>query len=515
MKRSMLAALATVIVAVLAVVACQPPVVIPTAATTTTTSTTTTLQAPETAPDVLFVQLDDLSIDAGPFYMPRTWAMFQQEHWYRFTQAVAPTPLCGPIRADQLTGQTVAHHLMSCNAPAGAVCPPWIAARDKTVTASLDQRGYLVGWYGKQLNWNYECNGEKAVNGYPNPPGIDDARILGPGDAKTLFQKYSLVENGTKVTYDANTYGDAQYGTYVTATLAENGIERCATEGPCFISWQPMAPHQPGTPADDYDASRVLPGMPVYQPAYNEGCPGAVDPSIADKPARLQTAPCLGSSWKRTKFQPSLQAVDNRLPEMIAAFLAVNPERPKRIVVTSDHGQELGNHRHTAKEIPYEMSIRVPLFIYDSDQPGGTVDRLATTLDLTGTFHEWAGSTPLLPQDSKSLVPLYTGTATSWPDDTYHAHLFIQEGLTDIRPWHALRQDCTVHVPCLKLVKYPASDGLGVEWELYDLTADPWELTQLLPNGITSYPGQPGWSLSSPLVAPMVAELDARIVAGA
>jgi arylsulfatase A-like enzyme len=269
------------------------------------------------------------------------------------------------------------------------------------------------------------------------------------------------------------------------------------------------------------------------QPPQGEGCPGTTDPDISDKPFLLQTqTSCAGSNWKRSRWQASLQGVDNRLPQMISAFLARTPERPKKIIITSDHGHELGNHRHIAKEVPYEMTVRVPLFIYDSEAPGGTIDTLVNTLSLNPTIHEWAGSTPLLPPDADSLVPLYTGQSTSWPDHVYTSHLLVQNEIYDVRPWHAIRQDCSLrrdqdgdgNDDCFKLVGYPASsarlaDGstvaLPTEWELYDLVEDPWELTQLLPNGVTGYPGQPGWDHATPIVADLMGQLQAHIAAGA
>jgi arylsulfatase A-like enzyme len=290
----------------------------------------------------------------------------------------------------------------------------------------------------------------------------------------------------------------------------------------------PQAPHDPGSPRADYDASKVLPGVATYQPPYNEGCAGASDPDITDKPYLTQTANCVSRTvWKRTRGSASLQAVDNRLPEMIDAFLAKSPERPKRIIFTSDHGRELGNHRHTGKEVPWEMSVRVPLFIYDSDQPGGVIDTLVNTRDLAATVLDWQDATPLSSQDGRSLVPLYSGTATDWYTDTYISHLRVSASLTDTRPWRAVRQDCAVAAAenrhCLKVVLYPASTiavsngaylNLPVEWEVYALDQDPWELTNLYPNSFTGYAGVAGWDDTNPEVAAAKASLSVHMAQG-
>jgi arylsulfatase A-like enzyme len=491
-------------------------------------STTTTLSEPSgPRPDVLFVLLDDESPDTTPYYMPRTFEKMSGEHWYNFTQAVTPTSLCGPARASLLTGQTVDHHGMNCNVGNTEVCKKWAAARSKLVPKALADVGVWVGWYGKRVNWDHECKGEGPNAGWPNLPGVVDDHVH-YDDKTAMFNAYQLVENGVLNQYDIATQGPSAYGTYRTADLAMAGIEAC--ESPCTIYWMPQAPHLPGTPPPDYDPSKVVPGAEIRQPPFNEGCPGAVDPALSDKPHLLQRdSECLGtgSEWWRTKTAASLQGVDNRLPEMIDAFLAKNPDRPKKIVFTSDHGRELGNHRMTSKEDPYEMSVRVPLYIYDSEAPGGMVDELVNLRDIPATLLDWQSAPSLLPMDGRSLVPLYTGTADDWYTETYMSHLKVSSSLKYLRPWRALRQDCSVAAtesrPCLKVVHYPpaivkisgASVALPDEWEVYALDQDPWELTNLYPNAYTGYAGQPGWDLGNPHVATAFATLAAHEAAGA
>lgn len=482
----------------------------------------------ENAPDVLFVMLDDESPDTTPYYMPRTFEKMRGEHWYEFTQAVVPTPLCGPSRASLLTGQTVDHHDMDCNQPNGQVCASWVATRDKLLPNALASAGVWVGWYGKRVNWDHECKAaEGPTHGFPNLPGVVDDHVHYI-DTKKMFNQYSLVENGVVNQYDVSVQGPGAYGTYKTAELAMQGIESCAS--PCTIFWMPQAPHAPGTPPPDYDPSKVLPGVAEWQPAFNEGCPNAFDPDATDKPyVAYYFAPCVGANlWKRTKTAASLQGVDNRMPELIDAFLAKNPERPKRIVFTSDHGRELGNHRHTPKEDPYEMSVRVPLFIYDSDAPGGIVDTLVNIRDLPATMLDWQGASPLLRLDGRSLVPLYRGTASDWYTETYISHLRPHKDLDNLRPWHALRQDCARAAAegrhCLKVIFYPAGSVnvknrgtlvLPDEWEVYLLDQDPWELVNVHANPLTGYPGVEGWDDTNPELAAAKAALLAHLQAGA
>ena len=69
------------------------------------------------------------------------------------------------------------------------------------------------------------------------------------------------------------------------------------------------------------------------------------------------------------------------------------------IVVTSDHGDFLGDHWMGEKTFFHDASIRVPLIIYDpspqADQTRGTVcDEIVECIDLVPTFVEVAGGRP-------------------------------------------------------------------------------------------------------------------------
>ena len=81
------------------------------------------------------------------------------------------------------------------------------------------------------------------------------------------------------------------------------------------------------------------------------------------------------------------------------------------IVVTSDHGDYLGDHWLGEKELFHEESARIPLIVYDpdsaADRTRGSVDhRLIEAIDLAPTFIETAGGTvPGHVLEGRSLLP--------------------------------------------------------------------------------------------------------------
>lgn len=95
------------------------------------------------------------------------------------------------------------------------------------------------------------------------------------------------------------------------------------------------------------------------------------------------------------------------------------------IVLTSDHGDFMGDHWLGEKTFFQNSSVRVPLIIYDpseeADKTRGTVcDELVQCIDFAPTFVEVAGKDPeslnhIL--EGKSLLPLLHGTADTPPND--------------------------------------------------------------------------------------------------
>ncbi len=93
------------------------------------------------------------------------------------------------------------------------------------------------------------------------------------------------------------------------------------------------------------------------------------------------------------------------------------------IVLTSDHGDYLGDHWLGEKDLFHDPSVRVPLIVYDptaqADATRGTVcDALVEAIDLAATFIEAAGGqVPDHVIEGRSLLPFLHGAVPdSWRD---------------------------------------------------------------------------------------------------
>ncbi|CUK11830.1 Arylsulfatase [Shimia thalassica] len=90
------------------------------------------------------------------------------------------------------------------------------------------------------------------------------------------------------------------------------------------------------------------------------------------------------------------------------------------IVLTSDHGDYLGDHWLGEKDLFHEPSVKVPMIIYDprpeADATRGTTcDALVESIDLAATFVEVAGGkVPDHIIEGRSLLPWLRGETPDW-----------------------------------------------------------------------------------------------------
>ncbi|MEP2631675.1 MAG: sulfatase-like hydrolase/transferase, partial [Rhizobiaceae bacterium] len=103
------------------------------------------------------------------------------------------------------------------------------------------------------------------------------------------------------------------------------------------------------------------------------------------------------------------------------------------IVITSDHGDYLGDHWLGEKDLFHEQSAKIPMIIYDpspqADAARGTVcDELVEAIDLAATFVEFGGGeVPGHIIEGRSLMPFLTGQSPgNWRDFAVSEYDFSQ-----------------------------------------------------------------------------------------
>lgn len=115
-----------------------------------------------------------------------------------------------------------------------------------------------------------------------------------------------------------------------------------------------------------------------------------------------------------------IRQCDDQLGRILDHLEATGQMGDTMIVLTSDHGDYLGDHWLGEKDLFHEPSVKVPLIIYDpraeADATRGTTcDALVEAIDLAPTFVEAAGgvvANHIL--EGRSLTPWLHGAVPDW-----------------------------------------------------------------------------------------------------
>jgi N-acetylglucosamine-6-sulfatase len=394
-------------------------------------------------PNIVFVMTDDMRLsdpDRVADLKPGGGFDWLRQNGLRFSRMWNTNNLCCPGRATALTGQTSFNHGLFENTykDLPTSLPLW-----------LQQAGYCTGFTGKYLNGYTESR--------VRPPGWTYWEPLDSRDPNlNLETGYRILQRDGTV---------ATPGTFVTdhlVNVSRQQLADCfATGAPAFVALWPFAPHGGSDPEADYAAVDV-PWMST-DPSFNEA-------DIRDKPSWFQAAfstiiePRVNQERRRIR---TLLSVDDGLAQIIWTQALRGQLANTIIILSSDNGYLLGEHRVVnRKKFAYEAA-QPPLWIFGADFPAGaTSNAFAMNIDLAPTLVRASGATADLAMDGRPLQDVLVDPTLG--HDRF-LPIYIHEGLDD--PQHPTPRGTAVRTWRFKYVLY--SDGSE---ELYDLAKDPYEL---------------------------------------
>ena len=141
-----------------------------------------------------------------------------------------------------------------------------------------------------------------------------------------------------------------------------------------------------------------------------------------------------------------------------------------------DHGCHFKTRNHEYKRSCHESSIRTPTaFIGPGFNQGGQKKELVSLIDLPPTLLDAAGIEVPKEMSGRSILPLVHGDKSDWKDE-----VFIQISESQVgRAIRTKRWKYSVSDPTKDRIHDSKSDHY-IEEFLYDLEADPYELTNLI-----------------------------------
>lgn len=117
-----------------------------------------------------------------------------------------------------------------------------------------------------------------------------------------------------------------------------------------------------------------------------------------------------------------IKQCDDQLGRLLDHLEKTGRDKDTMIVLTSDHGDYLGDHWLGEKSLFHDQSVKIPMIIYDPRKAadstrGTTCDALVESIDLAPTFIEAQGGKPgyhIL--EGRSLMPWLNGETPDWRD---------------------------------------------------------------------------------------------------
>lgn len=209
---------------------------------------------------------------------------------------------------------------------------------------------------------------------------------------------------------------------------------------------------------------------------------------------RPYDGPVDGFLFRSDRWQPgyAMRAADRQhvdelyegevfdLDALVAGFLdGLALERGgTAVLVTSDHGEGLGEGDTWNHDDVREPQVRVPLILRlpEPSPRGARVRAPVSGIDVAPTLLTLAGIEPPAGMEGRSLLDMALQTDAAQPEDTGGEP--ARERWVDDRD-HVRAQDfrCVLYRDTFKLVRF--GQGAGARYELYDLASDPAGFTDV------------------------------------
>lgn len=391
--------------------------------------------------NVLLVIIDDARFDSyaatgAPSWFHDTSMSRIANEGVNFSLSFPAQSQCAPSRASITSGLYPHLHGVTDN--------PTQANSDTITQITLPQilhdNGYYTGLIGKY-----------HVSKHPQP-GYDYWMEMHGNDYTDT--KYNL--NGTTVTIPG-------HATDVVADSAIGFLKKVPANKPFYLWLAFAAPHTPQVPRPQDNGifdNEIMPA-PLSPAKYTQNYPGFLyNCHNATNAAGL-------ADYYEGYFE-LLYGVEVRLGNIFQELTNEGLMDSTLIIFMSDNGYIIGEHQLFEKQMSYEESIKIPIFMrYPGLITAGTEinNNLAMNIDIAPTILDFAGITDTFGMQGVSLLKMMNN-GVQRKEMLYE--FFNKDCVPDIRAVRSLGY---------KYVIYNCSQ---ITEELFDLNGDPLETTNLV-----------------------------------
>lgn len=469
--------------------------------------------------NILFIMYDQLRFDylgcAGHPHLKTPHFDRVAAMGVRFTNAYCQSPICGASRMSFYTGRYVSSHGAQWNGIPLRVgewtlgdhlrragMQTWLIGKthmradaqgmarlglspDSVIGARQAECGFDV-WVRDDGLWaqgpdGFYDEGRSPYNeylkakGYPGPNPWADHANAGVSDGQKasgwMFENADLPANIREE--------DSE-----TPWLTDRTLDFMdQTQGPWCAHVSYIKPHWPyivPAPYNDlFGPQHVPPATRSDQerlgphPVYAAFMDRPVSRAFADDDVRAKVIPA---------YMGLIKQCDDQLGRILDRLEETGAIKDTMIVLTSDHGDYLGDHWLGEKDMLHQPSVKIPMIVYDpraqADATRGTTcDALVESIDLAPTFLEVAGGEPAAHiLEGRSLLPWLHDQQPDWRKVAISEYDY---GQTPMRKALCLSyKDARLFMVFDGRYKMIHAEG-GFRPLLFDLHSDPEELVDL------------------------------------
>ena len=441
-------------------------------------------QQSPTQPNVLFIAIDDLRPDLGSYGHPLVHSPHLDRLGQRsvvFNRHYVTVPTCGASRYSLLTGA----YPRSKTAVSNQAIKELIAEQPRSqqpesFVENLKNHGYYTVGIGKITHYV-----DGLLYGYEEPVGTQlelphswHEMLFDPGKWETGWNAFFGYADGSNrqsrnkqvKPYESADVEDTGYPDGLTANLAlEKLRELSDKEQPFFLGVGFFKPHLPFTAPQKYwdlydrDEIALTPSPDIPENIHTASLHSSGEFNnyqLGEEKASLDNP--LSDDYARKlrhAYYASVSYVDAQVGKVLDELERLGLEDNTIVVVWSDHGWQLGDHRVWGKHTNFEQSLRSVLMIKTpAMKEGRHCDKIVGTVDLYPTLMELCNVPLEREVDGQSLLPLLENPETDdWQNYTFS---YYKNGIS-------LRTDR------YRLTKYFRDAQPSVE--LYDHRYDPHE----------------------------------------